>query len=149
MFDTVRVEYRDMAAWYADFLRSYTNTTLKLPLIVSTESLLQAHQRRTTLFVLVVVGCGMGCFLRFLRCLVDRIKVKVGMTMDNIIHLIGAEPSKEMLEVARRKFVGRQKRRELKKPFFSQSHNTEVNPPDDDYCPLYRVHHELFRRLVQ
>jgi ubiquinone/menaquinone biosynthesis C-methylase UbiE len=31
------------------------------------------------------------------------------MTMDNIIHLIGAEPSKEMLEVARKKFVRRQK----------------------------------------
>ena len=90
MYDAVRVEYRDMAAWYDDFWRSYTNATLELPLIVATESLLQAHQRRTTSFVLVDVGCGTGCFLRFLRCLVDRIKVKVGMTMDNIIHLIGA-----------------------------------------------------------
>jgi len=106
MHDAVRVEYRHMAAWYDDFWRSYTNATLELPLIIATESLLQAQQRRTTSFVLVDVGCGTGSFL---RCLVDRIKVKVGMTMDNIIHLIGAEPSKEMLEVARKKFVGRQK----------------------------------------
>ena len=77
------------------------------------------------------------------------------MTMDNIIHLIGAEPSKEMLEVARKKFVGRQKDKSIfmttliKKPFFFSVPQHEVNPPDDDYCPLYRVHHELFRRLVQ
>ena len=62
MFDAVRVEYRDMAAWYDDFWRSYyTNATLELPLIVATESLLQAHQRRTTSFVLVDVGFTVSC----------------------------------------------------------------------------------------
>ena len=74
MYDAVRVEYRDMAAWYDDFWRSYTNATLELPLIIATESLIQAQQRRTTSFVLVDVGCGTGCFLWLLRCLVDRIK---------------------------------------------------------------------------
>jgi ubiquinone/menaquinone biosynthesis C-methylase UbiE len=100
MYDAVRVEYRDMAVWYDDFWRSYTNATLKLPLSIAITTLLQAALQ-TTSFVLVDVGCGTGSFL---RCLVDRLTIKVGMKMDNI-HLLGIEPSKEMLEVARKKFV--------------------------------------------
>lgn len=102
MYDAVRVEYRDMALWYDDFWRSYTNATLELPLSIAIDTLLLLLQaQQTTSFVLVDVGCGTGSFL---RCLVDRLKIHVGTAMDNI-HLIGAEPSTEMLEVARNKFV--------------------------------------------
>jgi ubiquinone/menaquinone biosynthesis C-methylase UbiE len=101
MYNAVRVEYRDMAVWYDDFWRSYTNATLTLPLGIVIDTLLQVAQQ-TTSFVLVDVGCGTGSFL---RCLVDRLTtIKVGMKMENI-YLIGIEPSKEMLEVARKKFV--------------------------------------------
>jgi ubiquinone/menaquinone biosynthesis C-methylase UbiE len=101
MYDAVRVEYRDMATWYDNFWRSYTNATLKLPLSIVITTLLQVVQQ-TTSFVLVDVGCGTGSFL---RCLVDRLTtIKVGIKMENI-HLIGAEPSKEMLEVARKKLI--------------------------------------------
>ena len=123
----LRDEYRDMAPWYDSFWKSYSDATLASPLdtafAASTIAAAARGRRRRAAssassacggggggssssapapVTVVDVGCGTGTFLRRLA---DRLLLLDSEGGGSITaNLVGVEPSREMLEEARKKF---------------------------------------------
>lgn len=92
VFEAIQLEYKHMASWYDTFWHSYTFETLKIPI----SKVKQAGECNV-----VDVGSGTGELLRRLKELCEE-DVEVDVSADRL--WIGVEPSKEMLDIAAKKF---------------------------------------------
>lgn len=99
VYQAIHDEYRDMATWYDSFWASYTDPVLRRP----AEEVVRIIRRRPpprepppAAVTVLDVGAGTGALLRRLR---DETS-----DLGGLVALVGAEPSGEMLEQARRKF---------------------------------------------
>mmetsp|Transcript_22312 Transcript_22312/g.49595 ORF Transcript_22312/g.49595 Transcript_22312/m.49595 type:complete len:241 (-) Transcript_22312:16-738(-) len=99
VYQAIHDEYRDMATWYDSFWASYTDPVLRRP----AEEVVRIIRRRpppreppAAAVTVLDVGAGTGALLRRLR---DETS-----DLGGLVALVGAEPSGEMLEQARRKF---------------------------------------------
>ena len=97
VYDAIRDEYRDMSTWYDTFWASYTVSVIRRPVeeVVRIVRRRAAARARESTAVLDV-GAGTGALLRRLR--------DETLDLGDLVGLAGAEPSREMLEQARRKF---------------------------------------------
>ena len=118
VYAAVQIEYKEMASWYDNFWKSYTDATLKIPL----NDVVQHIHRNNNIrennndgdddrFTIVDVGCGTGTFLRRLLDIISRRRFssissssRHDENFTRTIQLIGIEPSKEMLKEAHKKF---------------------------------------------
>ena len=97
VYDAIRDEYRDMSTWYDTFWASYTVSVIRRPVeeVVRIVRRRAAARARESTAVLDV-GAGTGALLRRLK--------NETLDLGDLVGLAGAEPSREMLEQARRKF---------------------------------------------
>jgi ubiquinone/menaquinone biosynthesis C-methylase UbiE len=94
--EALRVEYRDMAAWYDHFWSDYLNKTLELPMALIRESMQKLRMSRRELKIMDV-GCGTG---EFLKRLVSSLETSDETTT---FEFCGIDPSLEMLQQAKKK----------------------------------------------
>ena len=92
------VEYRDMAKWYDRFWGDYLDKTLELPIKLCHEAKQRLQNNRGPLTI-VDVACGTGEFLkRFSSSFPNGERMS-----EQACNFYGVEPSREMLEQARKK----------------------------------------------
>jgi ubiquinone/menaquinone biosynthesis C-methylase UbiE len=100
--EALKIEYRDMARWYDHFWGDYLNKTLELPMKLIRETKQKLQKGRNELKI-VDVGCGTGEFLkRLASCESNRGGAR---TTERACEFCGVDPSREMLEQARKKFL--------------------------------------------
>ncbi|EJK70125.1 hypothetical protein THAOC_08539 [Thalassiosira oceanica] len=119
VYQAIHDEYRDMATWYDSFWASYTDPVLRRP----AEEVVRIIRRRpppreppAAAVTVLDVGAGTGALLRRLR---DETS-----DLGGLVALVGAEPSGEMLEQARRKHT-------VPLILTCSSSNSPDQPPED------------------
>ena len=98
------VEYRDMAKWYDRFWGDYLDKTLELPMKLCREAMQRLQNSRDSLKI-VDVACGTGEFLKRLASLKSFLLNRELLMPETTCEFCGIEPSREMLEQARNKFL--------------------------------------------
>jgi ubiquinone/menaquinone biosynthesis C-methylase UbiE len=94
------VEYREMARWYDRFWGDYLDKTLELPMRLCREAKRKLQNSRGPLTI-VDVACGTGEFLKRFSSSFHNNE----LVSEQACNFCGVEPSREMLEQARQKFL--------------------------------------------